>query len=130
MVCLDSDILIAFMRGYGVAIKTVRRFEEMSRPLKTTSINEYELLKGAAVATNPDANLRAVRQLLSGIQVLTLSNQASEVAADVYAQLLRRGSMIGEFDILVAAIAVSNEETLVSRDTAFKRIQNLSLESW
>lgn len=130
MVCLDSDILIAFMRGYGVAIKTVRRFEEMSRPLKTTSINEYELLKGAAVATNPDANLRAVRQLLSGIQVLTLSNQASEVAADVYAQLLRRGSMIGEFDILVAAIAVSNEETLVSRDTAFERIQNLSLESW
>lgn len=130
MVCLDSDILIAFMRGYGVAIKTVRRFEEMSRPLKTTSINEYELLKGAAVATNPDANLRAVRQLLSGIQVLTLNNQASEVAADVYAQLLRRGSMIGEFDILVAAIAVSNEETLVSRDTAFKRIQNLSLESW
>ncbi len=130
MVCLDSDILIAFMRGYGAAIKTVRRFEEMSRPLKTTSINEYELLKGAAVATNPDANLRAVRQLLSGIQVLTLSNQASEVAADVYAQLLRRGSMIGEFDILVAAIAVSNEETLVSRDTAFKRIQNLSLESW
>lgn len=87
MVCLDSDILIAFLRGDGEAMKVIGELDDTDRPLKTPSVNEYELLKGAVLASNPEANLRAVRRLLSGIQVLTLSDDACEVTANIYPKI-------------------------------------------
>lgn len=55
MVCLDSDIPIAFLRGDGEAMKVIGELDDTDRPLKTSSVNEYELLKGAVLASNPEA---------------------------------------------------------------------------
>ena len=48
-----------------------------------------------------------------------------------YADLHRRGKLIGDADILIAATAIENNLTLVSNNqTHFSRITGLELNNW
>lgn len=130
MVCLDTDILIGLLRGDKAAASTVKKLEDIEKPLKTTIITTYELLKGALISSKPEQNLLKVRHLLSGLDVLTLNEGACEEASKIYNGLRSSGKMVSEFDILIAGIAIYNDESLVSRDEHFKLIQVPKLEKW
>jgi len=130
MVCLDTDILVGLLRGDGRAIGVIEELQRRVEPLKTTIITAYELLKGAASSSKPRENMRLVKEMLSNINILTLSYGACEEASRIYVKLRRRGITIGEFDLLIAAIAIHNDELLISRDKHFKLIEELKLETW
>jgi len=130
MVCLDTDILVGLLRGDGRAIGVIEELQRRGEPLKTTIITAYELLKGAASSSKPRENMRLVKEMLSNINILTLSYGACEEASRIYVKLRRRGIIIGEFDLLIAAIAIHNDELLISRDKHFKLIEDLKLETW
>ena len=52
-------------------------------------------------------------------------------AADIYANLKRRGELIGEIDILIAGIALAHDMGVATRNIAhFSRIANLHVEDW
>jgi tRNA(fMet)-specific endonuclease VapC len=128
VVCLDSDLLIAFMKGDSDAEKAVLASRDKG-PIKTTVINEYELLKGAS-SSKGEENLAVVKGLLSAIEVLPLDDDSCEVAARLYNEMRAEGKTIGEFDLLIAAVALRNNESLVTRDGLFKRIPGLELIGW
>ncbi len=129
MVCLDTDILVALLRGDTEALKTVEHLQDQKQPLKTTLITAYELLKGAATSSKPEENLQNIKALLSAIPVLPLTLESCEEASEVYAQLRRKGQTISEFDLLIAGIVTYNEETLLTRDQHFQLIENLQLQT-
>jgi predicted nucleic acid-binding protein len=128
MVCLDSDVLIAFMKGDADATEAVSASKDRG-PLRTTVINEYELLKGASSSKGRE-NLAVVKGLLSAIEVLALDDDSCEVAAGLYNELRAEEKTTGEFDLLIAAVALRNKEALVTRDGHFKRIPGLELPGW
>jgi len=129
-VCLDTDFLVALLKGDRDAIDRIAQLEAEEKPLKSTAITAYELLKGALLSSRPEENLTSVSDLLSVIQVLTLTNDSCLQAAKTYEDLRRKGLLIGEFDILIAAIAISNNEALMSRDSHFRLIEGLNLQAW
>lgn len=52
-------------------------------------------------------------------------------AAEIYAELRETGHLITDADILVAAIAITNQLTLVTNNIAhFSRINGLNIENW
>jgi len=55
--------------------------------LKTTIITAYELLKGAAISSKPQENLKIVKDLLSNIIILTLDYGSCEEASEIYSKL-------------------------------------------
>jgi predicted nucleic acid-binding protein len=57
LVVLDTDILVALLKGNSEAIDEVRRLEKNGDPLSTTLITAYELMKGAYISSKPDENL-------------------------------------------------------------------------
>lgn len=128
--CLDTDFLVALLKGDRDAIDRIAQLEAEEKPLKSTAITAYELLKGALLSSRPEENLTSVSDLLSVIQVLTLTNDSCLQAAKTYEDLRRKGLLIGEFDILIAAIAISNNEALMSRDSHFRLIEGLNLQAW
>jgi predicted nucleic acid-binding protein len=130
MVCLDTDLFIALLKGDKDAVNMITQLEAEGKPLKTTAITAYELLKGALLSSRPEENLASVSDLLSVLQVLTLTNDSCLQAAKTYDDLRRKGYLIGEFDILIAAIATSNDEALISRDLHFRIIEGLNLQAW
>ncbi|MFH0897143.1 MAG: type II toxin-antitoxin system VapC family toxin [Candidatus Bathyarchaeota archaeon] len=130
MACLDTDILVELLKGERKAVDLINTLQSEDQQLKTTIINAYELIKGAAISSKPEENLAKVKDLLSALQVLTLNLESCEEASKIYRRLKTSGQTIGEFDILIAAITIQNEDALISRDSHFSLIQNLNLQKW
>ena len=65
------------------------------------------------------------------MQIWDLTFIACEQAAKIYIELKNKGSMVGEFDILIASIARANNEELVTRDEHFEiRVSGSKLQKW
>jgi predicted nucleic acid-binding protein len=129
MTCLDTDVLIAFLRGDPAARVALQSAREEEGPLRTTILNRYELLKGAASSKRTE-NVGVVRDMLSEVEVLAFDDDSCDAAAKLYGELRGRGNMVNEFDLLVAAVVMRNDETLVTRDAHFSRVDGLQVRAW
>ncbi|MCS6767609.1 MAG: type II toxin-antitoxin system VapC family toxin [Candidatus Nitrosocaldus sp.] len=129
MVCLDTDIMVALLRGDKRALDVIDMHS--NDQVKTTIITAYELLKGASISSRRDENIRMVMELLQNVTVLALDVGACRMAGLIYSKLRERGRrMIGEFDILIAGIVKHNRELLITRDMHFQAIPDMSVEVW
>ena len=127
---LDTDILVALLKGKRDANEAMQALQEKGDEVATTIISAYELLKGAYLSSRPQDNLAEVQELLSNINILDLTLQACEEASKIYQELKKTGSLIGEFDVLIAAIARTHEETIISRDEHFTFISGIKVTEW
>jgi tRNA(fMet)-specific endonuclease VapC len=129
-VILDTDVLIALLNGEPDANNAMERLEENGERAMTTMLNAYELLRGAYISSKPEKNLAEVQELLSNLEILDLTRQACEEASKIYRDLRKAGRLIGEFDTLIAAIAKTNTENVLTRDEHFTLIQGISRVEW
>lgn len=130
MACLDTELLVGLLRNEKKAVEIVGWLEDEATPLTTTIITAYELLKGAEISKKSKENVRLVKDILENLNVLDMDIRASEKAAKVYRELRDKGSFVGEFDVLIAAICLAAGETLISNDKHFSKISGLKLKSW
>jgi tRNA(fMet)-specific endonuclease VapC len=127
---IDTGLIVALLKNEEEAKAKISSLETSGERISTTTITVYELLKGAQISARSEENVAKVGELISSLNVLGLSVRACEEASKIYKELRDKGKMIGEFDILIAAIARTFEEGLVSRDDHFKRIGGLKVTSW
>jgi len=131
MVCLDTDILIAFLRGDKKAVEKIRNYVELNMPILTTPINACELYTGAYRSKNREKNILAVGELLRNIDCLTFDFYSSKLIGFLIETLRKRGKPIGEMDVLIGGLVLAHDETLVTRNIKhFKRIEGLKIEVW
>jgi predicted nucleic acid-binding protein len=62
--------------------------------------------------------------------VAILQRWACEQASKICKELRHRSKIIGEFDILIAAIVKTFDEKLVSKDIDFKAVSGLEVINW
>jgi len=60
----------------------------------------------------------------------TDSETVLDTASEIYANLKRRGELLPDADILIAAVALNYNLTLVTDDNHFNRIEGLKIENW
>ena len=129
--CLDTDFLIALLRGHKEAVEKAREYDSAEAEISTTSVNAFEIYLGAFRSREAERNVKQADSLLSSIKILELSLEASRKAGEILSELMRRGTPIGLRDALIAGIALTNGYTLVTRNIEhFKRIIGLSIETW
>jgi predicted nucleic acid-binding protein len=131
MTILDTDIIVALLKGTPGAIQKITSIEEKGESLSTTIVTVYELLKGVYLSRRCEENLAKVTDSISNMQILDLTFNACAEAAKIYKELKNKGTMVGEFDILIAAITRVNHEDLVTRDEHFELlIPESKLQKW
>ena len=118
------------MQGNKDAHKAMQDIEEKDASVATTIISAYELFKGADMSSKPERNLARIQDLLSNIEVLDLTLQACQEASVLYREMMKTGRLMGEFDLLIAAIAKVNGEAILTRDKHFKCVKGLELANW
>ncbi|SRR3989344_3306848 len=128
MVCLDSDVLINFLRK---DVKTIRLFENLklrNETLSITSINSFELIKG--IPKSSHMNQAQVFKFLNNFKVYDFNFNSSKKAASIFNDLKSRGEMIELPDIMIASIVMANNERLISENTShFERINELKVSN-
>ena len=128
MKCLDTDVLISFLRGENEAIDYVKKARDKGASLAATWISSCELLKGARISGDPH-EIAAVRNLLASLDILLPAAGTAETYAGLDSER-RRGKAVGDFDLIIAAIAVENNQILVTCDKDFETIPGLKIEKW
>ena len=63
--------------------------------------------------------------------MLLLDQDSADRFGKIKADLRRKGEIIGDFDILIASVALTHDAILVTNNTAhFERISGLICENW
>ncbi len=127
---LDTNALIALVARRSEAL--MRRVEAMEPgSLAVSAIVAHELAYGAYRSQRVEHNLETLRLLLADLVLLDFDREDARTAGEIRADLARRGSPIGPYDVLIAGQAKARGLTLVTNNIGeFSRISGLKVEDW
>lgn len=127
---IDSSLLIAAERGQLDLTELTNRYAE--EELAISVITASELLHGVHRATT--VTLRSRRQafvepILARMPVVEFDLTVARVHASLWANLARRGTTVGERDLMIAATAIAKGYSVATRDQrSFPKIPGLKVD--
>ena len=127
---LDTSILLAFLRGEEDVVSKVEAYLEEFDMLSLSIITYYGILRGLKYIEN-EKKLRGFEELMDKSEIITLVREIIDRASEIYAELKRRGELIEDADILIAASCLVKGMVLVTdNEEHFRRIESLEMENW
>jgi tRNA(fMet)-specific endonuclease VapC len=126
---LDTNILIALSKERpGVA---ARLASIHANNILLSAIVVAEIEYGIAKSTLREHNRRVFDTLLAGIQIIPFNEAAARLYGPIRAELERSGQLIGPYDLMIAAQALSQDAVLVTDNLGeFRRVAGLAVENW
>ena len=127
---LDTNICIYIIN---------RSPQQVYRRLKKLHVGEVgisaitfcELQYGVAKSSKPLENQLALTEFLAPLEVLDFPTAAAVSYGEIRADLMKKGNLIGNHDLLIAAHAISEGLTLISNNLKeFERVGGLQCENW
>ena len=129
MFVLDTNTVIYFFKGQGRVAENL--WQQSPQEIGIPAVVLYELQVGIGKSTLPEKRIEQLQALLSVVNILPFDQAEAKTAAHIRVALENKGEPIGAYDVLIAATALANRSTLVTRNTnEFSRIENLSVVDW
>jgi tRNA(fMet)-specific endonuclease VapC len=126
---LDSNVCIRAMRAGGEDVRNWLAKKSDSLCLSTIVLNE--LFVGAELSARSDFHINLIEGLAARLGVFDFDVAAAHHAAQIRADLQRKGQLIGGNDMLIAGHARSLGLKLITSDLSdFGRIEGLRCEDW
>jgi len=123
---LDTNICIAVMNEIAVA-----EFDFKSSHCYISTIVLAELYKGVYCSSRFERNMTTLNVFISSLEIVAFDENAAEEFGKIQDELKRIGRPTGDLDALIAAVARSRGDILVTNNTRhFINIPNLQLENW
>lgn len=127
---LDTNILTAFLKDNPKVINKVGRYLDEHEELSISVVTYYEILRGLKELKNK-RKLKLFHEMMEKTEIIVLTVEIGEKAADIYLELKKRGKLIEDADILIAASAMANDLVLITdNEKHFRRIKELEVENW
>ena len=129
LLVVDTSVLVATERG-GLPLDTLHEIRPGARPV-VSAITVSELLHGYHRAQPESRRLsreRFIAALLSQLEVLLFDVAVAREHARIWAALAERGEIIGPYDLIIAATAVSHKPPLATLNfREFRKIEGLEV---
>ena len=127
---LDTNIFIYIRSRRPPHIRA--RFERLDPGEAAMSVITYgELLYGAEKSAERTLAIRRLEEFAAVIPVLSLPDSAAVAYGTIRAQLEKKGHMIGNNDLWIAAHVRAADLTLVTNnEREFRRVTGLKIENW
>ena len=130
---LDTNIVIAVLRNRPARVRErLRHVMSNGSSIAVSSVVLFELWYGVARSDRRAENAERLRVFLSGnIGILSFEESDAVIAGDLRATLEAKGTMIGPFDLLIAAQALRTSTTFATANVAeFARVPSLKWQDW
>ena len=122
MVFVDTNVIIDLIAGDKHIVSLLNNLAE-NEEIKTTTITEYELLKH-----KNKLKKQLAEDFLSEVTVYSFDRAAARKSALLFGKLKESGKLINENDLLIAGIALVNNEVLLTRDQKFGNIDDANIK--
>ncbi len=127
---LDTNICIYIIKKKPEQV--IRKLSKIDpSKLALSSVTWSELVYGAEKSEKREQNLDALKDFAIPFEIPPWTSKEAQIAGKIRAELAKQGTLIGPFDIQIAAHAISLELVLVTNnEKEFKRVSGLKVENW
>jgi tRNA(fMet)-specific endonuclease VapC len=126
---LDTNTCIQIMAARPATL--LGRFNRHAQQLCISSITLGELHYGAEKSTRQAENLEAIEQFAARLDVQPFSPEAAVHYGEIRAELERRGTPVGPYDMMIGAHARSEALIVVTTNVReFARMPGVRVETW
>ena len=130
MIFLDTDIISYYFNSNEKIKEKLLETIDNDENICTTVINVYEILKGFKWRSNQNKE-NQFKEFLRDVMIFTIDDDVINIASEIYSNLRKFGKTIGDADILIAAIVIKNNGTLVTNNAKhYEGIEHLKLTNW
>ncbi|MDX9715672.1 MAG: type II toxin-antitoxin system VapC family toxin [Dissulfurispiraceae bacterium] len=130
MYLLDTDICIYIINKKP--LKVIEKIKTMKqRQIKLSSISLAELYYGVSKSRAKSQNHFNLVKFVSMFEVIPFTDADASYYGQIRAYLEEQGSIIGPYDMQIAAQAICHDLILVTNNLReYKRIPGLQVENW
>lgn len=129
-VLFDSDTLSFYMKRNPKVVTEAQNYLRQHQIFTFSIITRFEILRGLK-ANGATTGIKAFDLLCRQNEIIELNDKIIVRAADIYADLYKRGLLIMDADILIAATALENKLPIVTNNEShFNRITDLQILNW
>jgi tRNA(fMet)-specific endonuclease VapC len=129
-VLIDTDMLSLYFKKYPQVVAEAQKYLQQNRIFTFSIITRYEILRGMK-AKSATQQLKFFDLFCKQNEIIELNDQIIIRAADIYADLFKRGQLVGDADILIAATALENNLAVVTNnENHFNRVLGLQVFNW
>ena len=135
MVCLDSSVIIDILRGKESVETIENKFDSSNEEIFIPSPVIIELIRGIYLKNSlknvKEKEKENINKLLDSFIILDFDKKSAIITGEIEADLMNDGEIIDLEDIMIGAIAIQNEEKLITRNLKhFQKIKGLEIESY
>ncbi len=129
MYVLDTNTLIYFFKGIGNVADSF--LSKSPKEISIPAIVLFELEVGIAKSNAPQKRVKQLQEITSLVQIIPFGDVEARRSANIRANLEKKGTPIGPYDILIGGTALAHQAILITHNTAeFERIEKLQIEDW
>ncbi|MEO1691502.1 MAG: type II toxin-antitoxin system VapC family toxin [Cyanobacteria bacterium J06631_6] len=127
---LDTNVCIVYLKGKSFNVN--QRLKSLKRNnIAVCSVVKAELFYGSMRSNNPKKALQIQKTFVEQFISLPFDDRCALIYGKLRAKLASAGTPIGSNDLLIAAIALTNDLILVTHNVReFSRVNGLKLEDW
>ena len=127
---LDTDTLSYYFKQHSQVVTHFNHHIAQQGSIFISRISVVEIL-GGLKAKNASRQIANFKSFLVQYTILDTTEASADISADIFAELWQKGKHSGNYDILIAGIALANDLTLVTNNTKdYINITGLSLDNW
>ena len=128
---LETTFLVDLLRGNQKAAEKLKYLQDLRTPLYIATPSIFELWSGLIHAKKSEQEKRKIVEVLDSQFILDLTKEASIKAGKIDGQLVLEGKKIEPEDSMIAGIAITNHEKVLTRNTEhFMRVPGLIVERY
>jgi tRNA(fMet)-specific endonuclease VapC len=127
---LDTNACIRYLNGRSESLRQ-QIISKNPNDIVLCSVVKAELFYGARKSQHPQRSLQKQQIFVNRFVSLPFDDKAAEEYSLIRAELEQAGTPIGPNDLMIAAIALANNVTLITHNTQeFGRVTGLQIEDW
>ena len=127
---LDTNIISYIAEGNNNVIDNLSKCMLAGNDIAISTVAYYEVKRGL-LYNNSVRKMNAFLKCVKQIDVIPITNDISECAAEIYAYLRQEGKLIEDSDIFIGATALVNNAIIVTNNEEhLGRIRGLRIENW
>ena len=124
---IDTNKIIDYLKGTSQTVYLLQSFKKEGLCVSVISLGE--ILEGIEGQPNEGRRRAELAAFLSGTRVLEVDRKVIERFASARSRLRRKGQLIDNFDILIAATALEFNLVLITDDKDFSKVSELRVLS-
>jgi len=127
---LDTNTIVHYLRKEPNVLKNFDNAAIQGDTFFIPKLVDYEIRRGFSIVSAPRKE-DTYNVLTEQCVIAPISDMVWEYAIQIYSSLYKKGFSVGELDILIAAVSITNDCTLVTSNTKdFVNMDGLALVDW